>query len=334
MASGHAPTAALLISWRRICWIGLGTPEFGRLEVHVSLTRRSALRLAGVSAILVGSRNASARQNELVRESIYNYIIVSRDNSIVSFRRMENGAAVSTVDVDLPSYQIIPYTKYLFAGALLDPNPNSVLNIGLGAGSFNRLFNQAYPDATLTTVEIDPMIRDLAVEFTSFAETARNKVVIEDGRRFLHRSSDLWDWIVIDAFVRNSQYPPHLATLEFFRLAADHLTDGGLLTINIIRGNKLFDCLVTTIAAAFEGCLVFDVPGKGNAVVVASKNKRSSLEHAVQSSAPAIAPLLLANGVDLNEIAAGGSAPTPGNCSGALTDDYSPTEFLGGQQQK
>jgi spermidine synthase len=309
-------------------------PRIGRLPVHVRLTRRSALRLASASAILAVSRGASARQNELVRESIYNYIIVSRDNSLVSFRRMENGAAVSTIDLDLPSHQIIPYTKYLFAGALLDPNPNNALSIGLGAGSFNRLFNLAYPNATLTTVEIDPMIRDLAVEFTGFTETFRNKVVIEDGRRFLHRSADLWDWIVIDAFVRNSQYPPHLATLEFFRLVADHLAGGGLLAINIIRGNKLFDCLVTTIAAAFQSCIIFDVPGKGNAVVVASKNKRSSLEHAVQSSAPAIAPLLLANGVDLNEIAAGGSAPTPGNCSGALTDDYSPTEFLGGQQQK
>jgi spermidine synthase len=302
--------------------------------LQLGLTRRSALRLAGASAILAGSRSVSARQNELIRESIYNYIIISRENSLVSFRRMENGAAVSTVDVDLPSYQIIPYTKYLFAGALLGPNPNSALSIGLGAGSFNRLFNLAYPNAKLTTVEIDPMIRDLAVEFTSFAETSRNRVVIEDGRRFLHRNSDLWDWIVIDAFVRNSQYPPHMATSEFFRLVADHLVGDGLLVINIIRGNKLFDCLVTTIAATFQSSLIFDVPGKGNAVMVATKNSRLSTARAVQPSAAPIAPLLLANGVDLGEIGAAGSTPVPGTCPAALTDDYSPTEFLGGQQQK
>ncbi len=302
--------------------------------MEIALTRRSALRLAGASAILAGSRSVSARQNELVRESIYNYIIISRDNSLVSFRRMENGAAVSTVDVDLPSYQIIPYTKYLFAGARLDPNPNSALSIGLGAGSFNRLFNLAYPNANLTTVEIDPMIRDLAVEFTGFAETAHNKVIIEDGRRFLHRSADHWDWIVIDAFVRNSQYPPHMATLEFFRLVANHLVGDGLLVINIIKGNRLFDCLVTTIAAAFQSSLIFEVPGKGNAVMVASKTDRLSPARAIQAGASSIAPLLLANGVDLNEIGAGGSTPVPGTCPGALTDDYSPTEFLGGEQQK
>ena len=181
-------------------------------------TRRSVLQLgAGVAASCLGARIARARPGEIVRESAYNYIIVSQDGPVVSFRRMENGAAISAIDMSRPSYQVIDYAKFLFAGALVDPNPSNVLSIGLGAGSFNRLFNLLYPEANLTSVEIDPMIRDLAGEFTNFRESPRNRVIIEDGRRFLRRSADKWDWIVVDAFVKNSQYPPHMATREFSR---------------------------------------------------------------------------------------------------------------------
>ncbi|MGA2043770.1 MAG: fused MFS/spermidine synthase [Roseiarcus sp.] len=298
-------------------------------------TRRSMLGLgaAAVAAAALGARRARASADETVRESVYNYVIVAREGPVVSFRRLENGAAISAIDLSRPSYQVVPYTKYLFAPALVAPDPKQVLSIGLGAGAFNRLFALAWPEATLTSVEIDPMIRDLAVEFTQFEEGARNRVVIEDGRRFLRRSGARWDWIVIDAFVRNSQYPPHLATAEFFALVADHLTEGGLLVINVISGNRLFDCLVATIAAGFAGCVVFAAPGTANVVVLASAGARGLLE-AVRAGAPPAWPLLEAGNVDLSRLRLAAAAPGPLACARTLTDDFSPTEFLGAQWAK
>ena len=81
-------------------------------------TRRSVLRLAGAAAASLLSARVAARESELVRESAYNYIIVSHDRSIVSFRRLENGAAVSAIDMSRPSYQVVAYTKFLFAACL------------------------------------------------------------------------------------------------------------------------------------------------------------------------------------------------------------------------
>jgi spermidine synthase len=298
-------------------------------------TRRSILQLGwGAAALMLDAPIARAKSAELVRESVYNYIIVSQDGPIISFRRMENGASVSAIDLNRPSYQVIPYTKFLFAPSLVDPNPRRVLSIGLGAGAFNRLFNLSYPDAVLTTVEIDPMIRDLAVELTKFQETARNKVVIDDGRRFLRRSQERWNWIVIDAFVKNSQYPPHLATREFFQLVADHLTDSGLLVINVMGGSKLYDCLVATIASIFPNSLLFEVPGKGNVIVLAGKSANPPLREKIAAGAAPNAPLLQVNGVDLPQIRAAGAAPNPVGCADPLTDDFSPTEFLGAQWRK
>lgn len=303
--------------------------------MHRAPTRRSVLRLGGgAAASFVCAAGASAKPADLVHESVYNYIIVSQDGPVISFRRMENGAAVSAIDMERPSYQVIPYTKFLFAPSLVDPNPSKVLSIGLGAGAFNRLFNLSYPDAALTTVEIDPMIRDLAVELTKFQETARNRIVIDDGRRFLRRSQDRWDWIVIDAFVRNSQYPPHLATREFFSLVAEHLADNGLLVINVMSGSKLYDCLIATIASVFPNSLVFDVRGKGNVVVLAARSASPSLRDRIAANTTPSSPLLQVNGVDLPQIRAAGAAPGPIGCADPLTDDFSPTEYLGAQWRK
>jgi spermidine synthase len=295
-------------------------------------TRRSILQLAGAGAASLLSGRAAAKPSELVRESAYNYIIVSHDGAVVSFRRLENGAAISAIDMSRPSYQVIAYTKFLFAACLVNPNPAEVLSIGLGAGAFNRLFNLAFPQATLTSVEIDPMIRDLAVEFTAFKETDHNKVVIEDGRRFLRRSNDRWDWIVIDAFVRNSQYPPHLATHEFFTLVGEHLTDDGVLAINVISGNRLYDCLIGAIASAFPKVVLFAVPGSANVIALATRN---SLVEVLSPSPSAAALALMAdNGVDLAHIGAIGAPPGALACARPLTDDFAPTEFLGAQWQK
>ena len=150
----------------------------------------------------------------------------------------------------------------------------------------------------------------------------------------MRRSQERWDWIVIDAFVKNSQYPPHLATREFFSLVADHLADNGLLVINVMSGSKLYDCLVGTIASAFPSSLLFDVPGKGNVIVLAARNASPSLRDRIAANAAPAPTLLQANGVDLAQIRAAGAAPGPLGCAQLLTDDFSPTEFLGAQWRK
>ena len=55
--------------------------------------------LAWLLVALSGIAVAQANDDETVRESVYNYLIISRDGSVVKFRRMENGATVSEIPV-------------------------------------------------------------------------------------------------------------------------------------------------------------------------------------------------------------------------------------------
>ncbi len=300
--------------------------------------RAPRLKIATLLAIFFAAAfwrsSALAQGAEIVRESVYNYIIVARENSVVSFRRMENQASLSAVDLARPSFQIFHYGRFLFAPALLEPNPENVLSIGLGAGSFNRLFNLLYPAATLTTVEIDPMILNLAVEFADFRSSPRNIVAIEDGRRFLSRSKQRWNWIVVDAFIRNSQYPQHLATREFFDLTASRLEPGGLLVVNMDRLSKLYECLITTIKAVYPNVVLLEVAEGGNAVIVASMTPSPPLRDSLANASLRPFPILTENGIDLSEFQTSASTPAPNNCPQALTDDFAPTEYLGLERRK
>ena len=103
--------------------------------------KRQVLDLVcGAALVLIcGVAQVASGSDETVRESLYNYLIISRDGSVVKFRRMENGATVSAIDLANPQRQVISYTAALFAPTLVK-TPRRVLNIGLGAGAINRLF--------------------------------------------------------------------------------------------------------------------------------------------------------------------------------------------------
>jgi spermidine synthase len=271
-----------------------------------------------------------ARSDEIVRESLYNYLIIKRDGSIVRFRRMENGATVSAIDLANPQRQVISYTGALFAPTLIK-TPRRVLNIGLGAGAINRLFETAFPESELVSVEIDPMILEVAKTFTQFSEAERNKVVINDGRRFLQRNRDKWDWIILDAYVRNSQVPPHLTTLEFYEVVKDHLADDGVFATNVHGGTALFQSHVKTMTAAFPQVAFFPVGDSGSIIAMAVKFRSPNLLQAIAGADITKLPALAAFGVDFTDLKKGWQTAKdfelPRNIR-VLSDDFAPAEFL------
>ena len=172
--------------------------------------RRLVAHLGGAATGLLAARRAAARALEF--NSPYNFVHIAKEGSLVTFRYSFNGARMSSIDLANSAYQVLPYTRYYHAADLIRRNPRKVLMAGLGAGAFNRLFNLIHPEAQLVTVEIDPMILDLAEEHAGFRAGPNNRVVIDDTRIYLRRSRETYDWIVLDAFDRDAQIPVHLTT--------------------------------------------------------------------------------------------------------------------------
>lgn len=105
-----------------------------------------------------------------------------------------------------------------------------ILVIGLGGGAIPIFLERQGFD--VTAVDIDPVVVELAEKYMGL-ESFNGKVVVEDARVFLNRSTEKFGAIVLDAF--SADAPPfHLSTREAFQACKEHLDDDGILVMNYI----------------------------------------------------------------------------------------------------
>ncbi len=152
-----------------------------------------------------------------------------------------------------------------------------MLLIGLAAGTVSELFTDVYGPVSITGVELDPAILEVGERY--FDMTQPNLTAMAaDGRTWLAGQAEdtRFDLIAVDAY-RPPYIPFHLATREFFQLAYDHLSEDGVLAINVGRtasNFSLVDALATTVAQVFPSVYVIDEPGPpdaiGNSLLVAT----------------------------------------------------------------
>ncbi|HSH39290.1 MAG TPA: fused MFS/spermidine synthase [Chthoniobacterales bacterium] len=262
-------------------------------------------------------------------DTAYNTLIVEKKGSIVELR--SNIANLyfreSAVDLGDPDKLIVPYVETLFAAAMFQPNPSRALMIGLGGGTFNRVFGQAYPQASLTTVELDRKVQELATEHMGFTTSARNTVTIGDGRMIIRRNREpKYDWLIVDAYKGNT-VPPHLKTVEFYKEVARCLAPGGVAAFNLQDSTKLFDFDVATLEAAFPQVMYFKVPDAPNTIAIASASATPRLEDQLKSFDAKNAPTALRKRVDFDRIAASRQRPQRVTDAKVMTDDFAPAEY-------
>jgi spermidine synthase len=271
------------------------------------------------------------------RDSQYHRITVA-ENADSRFLRFDSSFQSGMFRAQ-PFLLRFAYTNYMDLGLAYDPSARQTLMIGLGGGSTQKQLWRAFPDLTVTTVELDPAVRDVAYRFFDFPKDPRLPVVVADGRRYLDLNQQSWDVIMIDAFYADS-VPFHLTTREFLTLVASRLNSGGVVVANVIGSlegprSKLLRSFVRTYSSVFPMVELYPVrvPGEDcrqafcNVILVAGNGPR--LE----------APALLANwrqalGGRKSPVAMAGIVasryghPLPLGDVPTLTDDYAPTDSL------
>lgn len=187
-----------------------------------------------VISLLVGGSPARARI-VYERDSLYSHIVVE---DIGGTRTLYFNTWPQTEMLLRDPYRgALQYTEMYHAVLAFNPQCKRVLVIGLGGGSTQKAFLSRYSDITVQTVEIDKTVAQVAREYFYVPESSRHTITIEDGRRFLARSSQTYDAILVDAYLADyyGAYAPfHLATQEFFRLAKSRLNERGVLAYNVI----------------------------------------------------------------------------------------------------
>jgi len=247
-------------------------------------------------------------------------------------------ATESRISLKDPLKGHFEYTEYFHMPWLWNTNLSHVLMIGLGAGTSQRAYEHYYPQVSVTTVEIDPVVLRVAKDYFSFKESDRQRVFVEDGRLFLRRNSAKHDAILLDAYVQGrygSAIPQHLATKEFFELVRERLTTNGVLAYNVIGSLSgwradIVGATYRTLKEVFPQVYLFPARSSQNIVFIATKATIAADAVALRQRAGDL--------VRSKRVAMPGfqerldvfrTAPPPNaSKSPILTDDYAPVEGL------
>ena len=268
--------------------------------------------------------------------SVYHHIRVIDENGVRTLKF--DGAPQTRMALLNPLQGHFEYIEYFQMPWLWNSNMTNILLIGLGGGSAQRLFQRYCPTVTVETVEIDPVVVDIAREYFQFAESPQQKVHVADGRVFLRRSTAKFGAIVMDAYVHHrygSAVPYHLATKEFFELARDHLTTNGVVAYNVISMPRntqadLLGAVYKTLKAVFPQVYMFPAQSSQNVVLIATRSpQRITLTDLQQRAVPLIRSKRFASPSlwgRLNSL----RDTTPSNLArcNVLTDDFAPVDGL------
>ncbi|MFZ2096140.1 MAG: fused MFS/spermidine synthase [Anaerolineales bacterium] len=286
-----------------------------------------------VLAVLWGHGAIKKTTGEIYeQESAYNYIQVIEIDGY-RYLRLNEGQGIHSewhaTDLNYGG----PWQEFLVAPFFNQPpySLNQVDNltiIGLAAGTVARQATAVFGNIPIDGFEIDPAIIEVGRKY--FGMTMPNlDAVAEDGRIGLERSDRSYSIIAVDAY-RPPYIPPHLTTQEFFQLAKDHLTDDGVLVVNVGRSptdRTLVDQIASTIETLFPSVFVVDVPGSFNSMIYATRlptqfaNLQANLD--LLKTQPGISDLLL----DSIQVAIDNVQSTP-PVSVVYTDDWSPIEWV------
>ena len=146
-----------------------------------------------------------------------------------------------------------------------------VLILGMGSGTYATQLSRYFDNVNVEGVEIDDKITDLAHKYFELPESTQ--VTTYDGRAFLNAVDKKYDVIMVDAY-QDITIPFQMSSQEFFTLVKDHLTEQGVMVVNmnmysedsnISSGDTTINTyLADTISSVFDQVMIVDVKGSTN----------------------------------------------------------------------
>jgi predicted membrane-bound spermidine synthase len=301
--------------------------------------RRRLLSLAWIPVVLViamllvNGRAIKTSSGQIYEtESAYNYIQVLEKDGI-RMLRLNEGQGIHSVwhperlDFGGPWEQFL--AAPFFNPAPYDPGEiQRIAIIGLAAGTFAHQVSAVLGAVPMDGFEIDPEIIRVGRQFFDMNQPEL-AAIAEDGRWGLSRRDQRYSLIAMDAY-RPPYIPWHLTTQEFFQEVRQHLTEDGVVAMNVgsdANDLSLIEGLVSTLRTVFPSVYLMEVPGTFNYIIYASVQP-TSIENLYQNyislaGKEDVHPLLLASIQRVIENQR--NLPAEGQI---FTDNHAPIEWI------
>ena len=165
----------------------------------------------------------------------------------------------------------LPYPRWSSLAFVLNPRIERMLVLGLGGGSAAGYLQRRVPNLRIDSVDVDPVVPEVAKRYLRFAPRPGDRVIIADARGFLRGSDERWDLIFSDTYIGLS-VPFHLTTVQFLDEVKGHLTPDGVFMLNLAAGlgDPFSQAMYNTVRDRFQSAYLFRVRGAANVVVLAT----------------------------------------------------------------
>jgi spermidine synthase len=309
-----------------------------------AVTRATALGGRGALVLAAGLCMVAQLHARVIFETYSPYhfvqVIDQGGERLLSF----NGTRETKMSLANPLQGHFEYIEYFHMPWIWNPNLKRVLMIGLGGGSVQRRYQHYHTNLVVDTVELDPVVIDVAKKYFGVAESPTHKIHRDDGRVFLRRTTERYDAIILDAYTTGrygSSIPPHMTTKEFFTLAGERLGTNGVLAFNVIGqtrgpGADLVGALHRTLQEVFPQVYMFPANSSQNIVFVATKSSERYDYGRVHRDGAALvrAKVVQVPGFIDRLRSFVNTAPANAATSPVLTDDRAPVEALMGGRNR
>jgi spermidine synthase len=240
----------LQIATTQLAFALLGLLVFGVSLAVLSVTSKSALKLAGIVGILIAIANvigAGGPNNWLIASLAYGgmpirRIVETRQGIVVSYKMgSHQGDAIYGNNVYDGKTNLDPrinsnHINRVLVLAALKPNPKRVLQVGLSSGTWNYLVTGFPGIERIDIVEINPGYVDLISDYPEQQRglaDPRVRLSITDGRKFLKAvPKGTYDLVIMNTTMYWRSYASLLLSKEFLTLIRSRMAAGGLLSYN------------------------------------------------------------------------------------------------------
>jgi spermidine synthase len=233
----------VLCSLRHRRWLGASTAVLILAALAFLALNHTALRLWDTKyfAIFRSNQPEAFRTPEMVREAVENTDVLyyaEGIESIVSSIKIKGGeqSFLTNGRVEASSHLQAQQVQFTLGHLpmLLHRDPKTALVVGLGSGMTLGAVSTHPSLERVTLVELEPRVLGITRTFADYnhnvLDNPKLKIVFNDGRNFLMTTTERFDVITADPIHPWFRGAGYLYTKEYFKLAADHLRPGGLVS--------------------------------------------------------------------------------------------------------
>ncbi len=210
-----------------------------------------------------------------------------RQNTRHRWLTFGNGIVQSAMSLAAPHELVLAYTQSMMAPLIFNDQPQRIVCLGVGGGSFIRHFRHTLPEAAITAIDASQAVVDTAHAYFELPPPdARLRVTIEDAKTAVTTLADQ-DLVLVDVFDEQGM-PAWIGAPDFLIACRDALRENGILAVNlmphddaglaeflsVLRHTFLGRVLVTTLVD-YRNVIAFALAGPPAELAVASLGARA-----------------------------------------------------------